>query len=81
MEVIMDTMQIKLMVDNYLKKKEQVREMFINRGIPVPKSAELLVEDKQVKFVWTKGCVTKQVSMTIDEVEMTDAEYYQYKGK
>lgn len=77
----MDTMQIKLMVDNYLKKKEQVREMFINRGIPVPKSAELLVEDKQVKFVWTKGCVTKQVSMTIDEVEMTDAEYYQYKGK
>ena len=77
----MDTMQIKLMVDNYLKKKEQVREMFINRGIPVPKSAELLVEDKQVKFVWTKGSVTKQVSMTIDEVEMTDAEYYQYKGK
>jgi hypothetical protein len=69
------------MVDNYLKKKEQVREMFINRGIPVPKSAELLVEDKQVKFIWTKGCVTKQVSMTIDEVEMTDAEYYQYKGK
>ena len=68
MEVIMDTMQIKLMVDNYLKKKEQVREMFINRGIPVPKSAELLVEDKQVKFVWTKGCVTKQVSMTIDEI-------------
>lgn len=77
----MDTMQIKLMVDNYLKKKEQVREMFINRGIPVPKSAELLVEDKQVKFVWTKGSVTRQVSMTIDEVEMTDAEYYQYKGK
>lgn len=77
----MDTMQIKLMVDNYLKKKEQVREMFINRGIPVPKSAELLVEDKQVKFVWTKGCVTRQVSMTTDEVEMTDAEYYQYKGK
>jgi len=77
----MDTMQIKLMVDNYLKMKNKVRDMFINRGIRVPKSAELLVEDKQVKFVWTKGSVTKQVSMTIEEVEMTDAEYYQYKGK
>lgn len=77
----MDTMQIKLMVDNYLRTKEKVRAMFINRGIQVPKSAELCVNDGQVKFVWTKGSVTKQVSMTIDEVEMTDAEYYQYKGK
>lgn len=77
----MDTMQIKLIVDNYQKMKDRVREMFLNRGIIVPKEANLFVEDKKVKFIWTKGAVTKQVALTVDEVEMTDAEYWNYIGK
>lgn len=77
----MDTMQIKLMIDNYFKMKERVRELFIKRGFKVPQDAILVYEDKKVKFIWTKGYVTRQVSMTIDEVEMDEIEYLESKGK
>ena len=77
----MDTMQIKLMIDNYFKTKERVRELFIKRGFKVPQDAILVYEDKKVKFIWTKGYVTRQVAMTIDEVEMDEIEYLESKGK
>lgn len=77
----MDTMQIKLMVDNYNRTREKVRKLFNDRGFEIPKEAQLVVDKKRVTFVWTKGYVTYQKSMTIDEVEMDENEYQEYKGK